>query len=142
MYERIKNDILGKKYSLSIAFVSERKSRQINKKYRKKDKAANVLAFPLDSDHGEIILCKPVIKKEAKNWDKTFEEFMGFLVIHGMFHLKGMRHSSKMEEAETKYDQKYFHRYRRGHLRHSSSGGRISQRRKISENNRSRRKRN
>src|SRR3989344_1202090 len=108
MYERIKNDILGKKYSLSIAFVSERKSRQINKKYRKKDKAANVLAFPLDSDHGEIILCKPVIKKEAKN----------------------------------KYDQKYFHRHRRGHLRHSSSGGRISQRRKISENNRSRRKRN
>ena len=142
MYERIKNDILGKKYSLSIAFVSERKSRQINKKYRKKDKAANVLAFPLDSDHGEIILCKPVIKKEAKNWDKTFEEFMGFLVIHGMLHLKGMRHSSKMEEAETKYDQKYFHRHRRGHLRHSSSGGRISQRRKISENNRSRRKRN
>ncbi len=103
MYTRLKNDILGKKYSLSIAYVSESKSRKINKKYRKKDKPTNVLSFPLSKTEGEILLCKNLIKKEAKNFDKTFKEFLIFLVIHGMLHLKGLKHGKKMEKLEEKY---------------------------------------
>ena len=101
--QSLKNDILSKEYSLSIAYVSEKKSREINKKYRNKDKPTNVLSFALRKNEGEIVLCKTVIKKEAKNFEKNFDEFLLFLVIHGMLHLKGLKHGKKMEELEKKY---------------------------------------
>ena len=103
---KIKNDILGKKYSLSIAYVSEKKSREINKKYRGKNKAANILSFSLRKDVGELVLCQIVIKKEIKNFNKTFEGWLGFLVIHGMLHLKGLKHGRKMEKWEIFYCEK------------------------------------
>jgi probable rRNA maturation factor len=102
-FEKLKSDILGKQYSLSLAYVSQKKSREINKKYRKKDEATNILSFSLRKNEGELILCKTLIKKEAKNFNKTFPEYLRFLVIHGMLHLKGMRHGSIMEKAEKKY---------------------------------------
>lgn len=131
-FEKIKKDILGKKYSLSIAYVSEKKSREINKKYRKIDKPTNVLSFALYKNVGEIILCKSVIRKELKKSGKTFNQLLGFLVIHGMLHLKGMEHGSIMEKAENTYDQKYFYRNRFGVHHHQSSGRRIFKRRKKS----------
>ncbi|MEK7539399.1 MAG: rRNA maturation RNase YbeY [Patescibacteria group bacterium] len=131
-FEKLKNDILGKKYSLSIAYVSEKKSREINKKYRKKDKATNVLSFSLRKNEGELVLCRTLIKKEAKKIKRTSGEWLGFLVIHGMLHLKGLRHSSTMERAEKKYDQKYNSRDRRRLLKDKSRGGRVFKRRKKS----------
>ncbi len=99
----LKNDILGKNYSLSIAFVNIKKSQEINKKYRNKDKPANILSFSLRKNEGEIIMCPEVIKKEAKNFDKTFRQFLNFLIIHGMLHLKGFKHGKKMKKLEKKY---------------------------------------
>jgi len=131
-FEKIKNDILGKKYSLSIAYVSEKKSREINKKYRKKDKPTNVLSFALRKNEGELVLCKSVIRKEAKNFNRTFEGFLGFLVIHGMLHLKGLKHSSTMERYEEQYDKKYFSRNRYRLINDESRGGRVFKRRKKS----------
>ena len=100
---KIKNDILGKKYSLSLAFVSEKESQKINNKYRNKDKPTNILSFLLHKDEGEIIICPAVVKREAKNFEKTYSQFLGFLVIHGMLHLKGYDHGKKMEALENKY---------------------------------------
>ena len=131
-FEKIKQEILGKKYSLSIAYVSEKKSRELNKKYRKIDKPTNVLSFALYKDVGELVLCKSIIKKELKKFDRNFEQLLGFLVIHGMLHLKGMEHGSTMEVAENKYDKKYFHRNRHGVKHDESRSGRIYQRRKKS----------
>ena len=107
MFEKIKNDILGKKYELSIALVSEKKSREINKKYRKKDKPTNILSFVLTKNSGEIILCPTLIKKEIKKFNRTFPKLMGFLVIHGMLHLKGYDHGAKMERLEKFYCNKF-----------------------------------
>ncbi|MEK7104759.1 MAG: rRNA maturation RNase YbeY [Patescibacteria group bacterium] len=131
-FEKVKQDILGKRYSLSIAYVSEKKSKEINKKYRNIDKATNVLSFALHKNEGEIILCKSVIRKELKKFDRTFEQLLGFLVIHGMLHLKGMEHGSIMEEAENRYDQKYFYRNRHGIHHDQSRSRRIFKRRKKS----------
>ncbi|MGH7249805.1 MAG: rRNA maturation RNase YbeY, partial [Minisyncoccia bacterium] len=89
MFVKIKNDILGKKYDLSIALVSKQKSRELNRKYRKKDKATNVLSFALSKNSGELVLCPAVIQTEAKNLARTYKGWLGFLVIHGMLHLKG-----------------------------------------------------
>lgn len=109
-FSRIKNDILGKEYSLSLAFISARKSREINKTYRKKDEPTNILSFPFSKTEGEILICKAVARKEAPKFNKTFDQFLGFLVIHGCLHLKGYEHGAKMDKAEKKYDQKYFSR--------------------------------
>ena len=128
----IKNDILGKEYELSIALVSEKKSSELNKRYRHKNKPTNILSFALTKQSGEIILCPAVIKRKAKSFGKTFSQFLGFLVIHGMLHLKGMEHSSTMERAEKKYDQKYFCRDRRGLVHDACRGRRILKRRKKS----------
>ena len=132
MFEKIKNDILGKKYELSIALVSAKKSREINKKYRKKDKPTNILSFSLTKNSGEIILCPTVIKKEIKKFNRTYSKLMGFLVIHGMLHLKGYEHSSTMDKLEKKYDQKYFSGNRRRVVHDKSRGRRIHQGRKNS----------
>ncbi|MBI2630891.1 rRNA maturation RNase YbeY [Candidatus Nomurabacteria bacterium] len=108
-FSKIKNDILGKDYSLSMAYVSEKKSRELNKKWRGKDRATNVLSFALSKNLGELILCKAVIKKEAKEkkYDRNFQNLLGFLVIHGMLHLKGLEHGKKMEQLEKLYCKKF-----------------------------------
>ncbi|MBI3888620.1 rRNA maturation RNase YbeY [Candidatus Nomurabacteria bacterium] len=131
-FEKIKNDILGKKYSLSIAYVNQKTSKELNKKYRGKNKPTNILSFPLLKNKGEIVLCPDIIKKEAKNFGRTFPKFLGFLVIHGMLHLDGMEHGSTMEEREAKYDKKYFSRHRRGLDDDQSRRRRIHQGRKKS----------
>lgn len=128
----IKNDILGKNYSLSVAFVNKKESKEVNNKTRNKNKPTNVLSFALRKNEGEIILCPAVAKTENKKFNKTFAEFLGFLVIHAMLHLKGMEHSSTMEKAEDKYDKKYFYRNRLGVKDDSSHRGRVHQRRKKS----------
>src|SRR3989338_11547262 len=129
-FSTLKDDILGRKYTLSIAYVTHEKSREINKKYRKKDYATNVLSFSLRKNEGELVLSKAVIKREAKMLGKAYEKWLTFLVIHGMLHLKGMKHSSTMERAEKfyykKYDKKYFSGNRRRLLNDKSRGGRVS----------------
>lgn len=103
----LKNDILGKNYSLSIAFIEEKESKIINKKYRRKNKPTNILSFNLHKNLGEIILCPTMIEREAESFSKTFRQFLGFLVIHGMLHLKGLEHSSTMEKMENFYCKKF-----------------------------------
>ncbi len=131
---KIKEEILGKKYSLSIALVDKKTSKEINKKYRDKNKPTNILSFPLSKKMGEIILCPDVIKKEVKikKFDKNYTDLLGFLVIHGMLHLEGMKHSSRMEERENKYDKKYFSGNRCGVVHDESRGRRILKGRKKS----------
>jgi probable rRNA maturation factor len=128
----IKEDILGKRYELSIALVSKEKSRKINKQYRKKDKPTNVLSFSLTKNSGEIVLCPAVIRTEAKNLGQTYEGWLSFLVIHGMLHLKGYEHSSTMETLEEKYDKKHNSRYRHRISDDASRGSRIRKGRKKS----------
>ena len=128
----LKEEILGEKYSLSLAFVDKNKMRELNNTYRKMDKATNILSFPLSKKSGEIAICPTIVKTELKKFERNYRELLGFLVIHGMLHLKGMQHSSRMERAEKKYDQKYFSRNRYRLLNDKSRSGRISKRRKKS----------
>ena len=108
----IKEDILGKKYSLSLAFINKEKMRELNNLYRNINKPTNILSFSLSKTEGEILICPATVKTQTKKFSRTYPELLQFLVIHGMLHLKGMEHSSRMEEAEKIYDKKYFHWYR------------------------------
>ena len=99
----IKKEILGEKYDLSVAYVTIAKIRELNMRYRKKDKATNVLSFALDKNSGELIICPEIVKKELKKFERNFRQLLGYLVIHGMLHLKGYEHGEKMDKAEKKY---------------------------------------
>ncbi len=106
-FVNMKNEVLGKKYELSLVFIGEKLSRKLNKKYRKKDKPTNILSFPLSDNEGEIFINLSLAKKEAKKFNRDFSNFVGFLVIHGLVHLKGFAHSSRMEEKEIKIRRKF-----------------------------------
>lgn len=107
-FAEIKDKILGKKYELSLVFCGNRKSKELNKKYRNKDYTPNVLSFPLDKKSGEIFINPHVAKKEAPNFQKSYRDFVGFLFIHACLHLKGMEHGSTMDKTEKKFFNKFF----------------------------------
>ncbi|HRH26959.1 MAG TPA: rRNA maturation RNase YbeY [Parcubacteria group bacterium] len=106
-FAEIKNAILGKKYELSLVFCGNRKSKELNKKYRNKDYTPNVLSFPLDKNSGEIFINPHIAKKEAPNFNKNYTNFVGYLFIHGCLHLKGMEHGSTMDKAEEKFCKEF-----------------------------------
>jgi probable rRNA maturation factor len=106
-YEAMKNDVLGKHYTLSLTFVGKTRALMLNKKYRNATYVPNVLSFPLDTAHGEIYITPHVAKHEAHKFDMTPNGYMGFLFIHGLLHLKGHLHGDTMEKAEKKYVAKY-----------------------------------
>ncbi len=99
----IKNTILGKKYDLSIVYLNPAKAKKLNASFRQKDYATDILSFPLSKISGEIFLCPKIISKKAAEFGMTEKIYNKFIVIHGMLHLKGYEHSSRMEQAEKKF---------------------------------------
>ena len=91
---------------LSISCVSEEESKTLNKKYRGKNKSTNVLSFSLDKNLtkdsliGDIILCIEIIKKEAKEYSKDFENRLKHMIIHGFLHLLNFNHEEKHERMK------------------------------------------
>jgi rRNA maturation RNase YbeY len=106
-YEAIKNDILGKSYSLSLTFVGATKARAYNKSHRGKTYVPNVLSFPLDTTTGEIIICPQRAKHEAHKFSLSYQGYVVYLFIHGLLHLKGYDHGATMERMEERYKRKY-----------------------------------
>jgi len=106
-YEDMKNDILGKQYSLSLSFVGGITAAKLNKEYRNKTYTPNVLSFPLDANTGEIFITPTVAKKEAHKYHMTKNGYIGFLFIHALLHLKGLDHGDTMDKAEKRYCLKY-----------------------------------
>jgi probable rRNA maturation factor len=92
--------VLGKKYELSLAFVSPKEARALNIEYRKKDHIPNTLSFPYSKKDGEIIICLSEAKKQHKKFSLSYEHYILFLFIHSMLHLKGYEHGSTMDTKE------------------------------------------
>lgn len=98
----IKNEALGEAYELELIFVEEDEMHSINMQHRQKDKPTNILSFPLDKTSGQIFICPGYAEKEAPDFDRNFENYLTFLFIHGVIHLKGYDHGSRMESEEQK----------------------------------------
>ena len=94
--------------SVTIRFVGGREGRALNHRYRGRDYATNVLTFVYDdgvSLAGDIVLCVPVVVKEARAQRKPLRAHFAHLVIHGMLHLQGYDHerdddAARMEARE------------------------------------------
>ncbi len=102
-FVEFKNTVLGKKYELSIVFVDAKKIHELNKQYRKMDEPTDILSFSLSKSAGEIFICEKISKEKAKEFERAYDNFLQFLLIHGMTHLKGYDHGTKMETLEKKF---------------------------------------
>jgi probable rRNA maturation factor len=86
---------------LTVRVVGEREGRRLNSTFRKKRRATNVLSFPLDG-HGDIVLCHPVVAREARAQGKSVAHHYAHLVVHGVLHLRGFEHGTEMEQREVR----------------------------------------
>ena len=105
--EKIKNAVLGKDYELSFSFVSEKKIQELNKKYRGINAPTDILSFELEKGAGEIFICKKMAREKARLFARPFPNFLIFLFIHGLCHLKGMDHGATMERQERKIRKQF-----------------------------------
>jgi probable rRNA maturation factor len=85
----------------SLRIVDEDEGRALNRDFRGKDYATNVLTFEYGGEPltGDIVLCAPVVAKEAKAQGKKLEAHYAHMVVHGMLHLQGYDHQRKAEAA-------------------------------------------
>jgi ssRNA-specific RNase YbeY (16S rRNA maturation enzyme) len=91
-FAEYKDKVLGKSYDLSLVFCGPTLTRKMNLERREKDKVANILSFRLTENTGEIFIKLPVTDFPVYD-----------LFIHGLLHLKGFDHGSKMETEEKKF---------------------------------------
>jgi len=94
---------------VTVRFVEAIEGRALNAEFRGKDYATNVLTFVYDDEKpraGDIVLCAPVVRKEADAQGKSLAAHYAHLVVHGMLHLQGFDHehagdAAVMEARET-----------------------------------------
>lgn len=94
-------------HEVSVLLTNDEEIRELNKKYRKIDKPTNVLSFSITSDTivnelrmiGDIVISKEKISSEAKNQNKTFNDHLAHIVIHGFLHLLNFTHDSKEDST-------------------------------------------
>lgn len=115
----------GKKGSdLSIALIGQGRMREINKKYRGKNRVTDVLAFPETKilkekfrvgplkrveGLGEIVICLREVKKNAKRFGSNFEKELNKVLIHGILHLLGYNHEkSELEGEKMRKKEEYY----------------------------------
>jgi probable rRNA maturation factor len=86
-----------------LRFVDETESRALNRRHRQKDRPTNVLSFVYDDVYGasggDIVLCAPVLRREAARQGKVLAAHCAHLVVHGMLHLQGYDHERATEAA-------------------------------------------
>ncbi|RMI02814.1 rRNA maturation RNase YbeY [Stutzerimonas nitrititolerans] len=93
---------------LTIRLVDEAEGRELNRTWRQKDYATNVLSFPADVPDelldipllGDLVICVPVVAREAAEQGKPLMAHWAHLVIHGCLHLLGYDHTEDAEAEE------------------------------------------
>ena len=89
---------------LAIRVVDTKEGRALNRHYRGKDYATNVLSFPVDLPEGvdlpmlgDLVICAPVVAREAKEQGKPLAAHYAHLTVHGVLHLLGLDHEDERE---------------------------------------------
>jgi len=86
---------------VTIRYVAEAEGRRLNHEYRGKDYATNVLTFIYDAKPlaGDIVICAPVVAREARDQGKDLSAHHAHLLVHGLLHLQGYDHEHDRDAA-------------------------------------------
>jgi probable rRNA maturation factor len=84
-----------------VRYVGEAEGRRLNREFRGRDHATNVLSFVYEAKPlaGDIVICAPVVAREARKQGKALDAHHAHLVIHGALHLQGYDHETSAREA-------------------------------------------
>ncbi|MCX7141532.1 MAG: rRNA maturation RNase YbeY [Proteobacteria bacterium] len=104
---------LERSAAITVRFVGAAEGRRLNLAYRGRDCATNVLSFGYDDARGgealagDLVLCAPLVRREAREQGKTFDAHIAHLAVHGALHLQGHDHrdarqAARMEQLEVK----------------------------------------
>ena len=88
---------------ITVRIVDAKEGHKLNLEYRKKDYATNVLTFDYQQEPtvmADLVLCAPVVEREAKEQNKTLEEHYAHLLVHGTLHAQGWDHETSEEDAD------------------------------------------
>ena len=87
---------------ITLRIVGTREAERLNAAYRRRHSATNVLSFSYENGsvlRGDIVLCHPVVLREARAQGKTTAAHYAHLVIHGVLHLRGFAHARRADAA-------------------------------------------
>jgi probable rRNA maturation factor len=94
---------LERDVQITLRIVDEAEGRQLNRDYRGKDYATNVLTFAYGNEssqiYGDLVICAPVVEREAREQHKDLVSHYAHLTIHGVLHLQGYEHEEEDEAA-------------------------------------------
>ncbi|WP_374079428.1 rRNA maturation RNase YbeY [Bdellovibrio bacteriovorus] len=87
---------------LTLVFLDKKPAQKINFEFRGKDYATDVLSFDsMDpSSFGELVLCPDVLKRQAKEHKLTYQQELGYMLLHGVLHLLGYDHETNEKDAQ------------------------------------------
>lgn len=92
---------------VSVCIVDEAESQELNLRYRQQNKSTNVLSFPADIPPelnlpllGDLVICAPVVEREADEQHKSLDAHWAHMVVHGTLHLLGYDHIEDDEALE------------------------------------------
>lgn len=88
---------------LTVRIVDEDEGRALNRDYRGRDYATNVLSFPYEQGGhlaGDLVVCQPVLVDEAQAQGKPLADHAAHLIVHGMLHLQGWDHETSDADAD------------------------------------------
>jgi probable rRNA maturation factor len=101
----------NKTHSCVVRIVDEQESAQLNERYRHKQGPTNILSFPVEIPEGielnllgDLVICAPVVKKEALEQHKALAHHWAHMIVHGVLHLLGYDHidDDEAEQMESK----------------------------------------
>lgn len=99
-------------WEVSLVFVGPKQAQELNVRLRNKTYTPNVLSYALGEKTGEIFICLHEAAKQAPLHEMNEREFVLYLFIHGLLHLKGRAHGGTMERCEQKLLTKFSQRKR------------------------------
>jgi probable rRNA maturation factor len=88
---------------ITVRIVDAEEGQELNREYRKKDYATNVLTFDYTQEPvvaADLVLCAPVVAQEAKEQKKTLQAHYAHLIVHGTLHAQGWDHETSEADAQ------------------------------------------
>lgn len=94
---------IPRRCELSVVFLNADEALALNRQYRSRDYATDVLSFQNEEPLGDLVLCPEVLERQAVEHQLSVNQELGYMVIHGILHLLGFDHEKTKKEARVMF---------------------------------------